>query len=87
MNWQCSIVNTALFRVAYVNYGYDWVAGSHTTEVQSLAGEQQLIFWGNLTGSFVPNQSYRVTYHTDYRGWVFPDSADTLVTITPVNST
>jgi hypothetical protein len=87
MGWKSSITNQISIKVSSNNYGYDMLSGSHTTEVLGFDGKEQLCFWDNQTALFLPNHSYLIVYHSDYRGLLLPICADTIVSITPINDT
>jgi hypothetical protein len=86
LHWEASIQNQVSIKVSQVNYGYDVFSGSHTTEVLGFDGRENLLFWDNQTGLFLPNHSYLVVYYADYRG-IWPVCGYTIVSIAQINDT
>jgi hypothetical protein len=87
MNWTTTIENYAKVKVGLINYGYDVFSGSHETEVVGVDGTEQLQFWDNQTGLFLPYHSYALSYHTEYRGWICPIGNSVIDSIKEINGT
>lgn len=68
MNYECSIIKTTRIRVSQVNVKYEWWPMScYITTVIGYDSTSQLVFWDNVSDCFMPNHTYFIVYHTDYR--------------------